>query len=340
MTRLLTRLSFCIAAVILSSLCAYAQYTKAQPKIATYTYATKDGQDIQLDVYDDPTFAKAEKRPVVIFSYGGSWENGQKEDGKTFLENFAQEGYLAVGINYRLGIRMLKEKGVQINGENFASSYSQAITMGVEDLYDATKFILDRTDQWKIDPEKVIICGSSAGAINSMTAEYLICTDSPIATSRLPEGFNYAGVISCAGGVWVAGTDTLSWKKTPCPIIAFHGTKDQLVPYGKSVMAGGAFGAFGPDYFIPQLKGMEVSCLKHVYTESDHIIARIYDNAQARKEMLSFIERMVFSGEKLSITTTEDYYGEAPSIQALLAAYARQQEAQKNNQSPESQTGK
>lgn len=311
---------------------AFAQRTQAQPEMNTYTYATKDGEDLQLDVYVDPAFSDAGERPVMIFSYGGAWESGKKEDGKAFLEDFAREGYVAVGINYRLGIRRLKEKGIQIGEANFASSYSDAITMGVEDLYDATRFVLDRAGEWKIDPKKILICGSSAGAINSMTAEYLLCNDVPLATSRLPEGFNYAAVISCAGGVWVAGTDSLSWKKQPCPVLAFHGTKDQLVPFGKSVMGNGAFGAFGPDYFIPQLKAMEVSCIKHVFTESDHIIAGIYNNAQARREMFSFIERMVWAGEKLSILSTEDYYGTAPSLQALFSAFSARQQTSADGQ--------
>ena len=324
----------CLCLLVLSGIwtSVSAQYSKVQPEVNTYTYASKDGEDLQLDVYIDPTFSGTENRPVMIFSYGGAWEGGKKEDGKAFLEEFAQEGYIAVGINYRLGIKKLREKGVQIGNDNFVSSYSEAIAMGVEDLFDATRFVLERKEAWKIDPEKVIICGSSAGAINSMTAEYMVCNDSPSATSRLPEGFNYAGVISCAGGVWVAGIDSLTWKKSPCPVLAFHGTKDQLVPFGKSVMGNGAFGAFGPDYFIPLFEQMEVPCIKHVFKESDHIIAMIYNNLQARKEMISFISRMVYSGEKVSILSTENYYGEAPSLQALMAGYSRRQAQQEESQ--------
>ena len=318
---------FCaFMALALPSFNVNAQNPVNGPAVSTHTYATKDGEALLLDIYTPaPSADESGKRPVLIFSYGGAWEGGKKEDGKAFMEALAKEGYIGVSINYRLGIKKLKDKGVQIGGENFVSSYSSAITMGVEDLFDATTFILGKAEELNADTEKIIICGSSAGAINSMTAEYLISTDSPIATQRLPEGFNYAGGISCAGGVWVAGTDSLTWKKTPCPVLAFHGTKDQLVPFGKSVMGEGAFGAFGPDYFIPQFEAMKVSCIKHVFTESDHIIAMIYDNPQARREILSFIDRMVLSGEKLSILSTENYYGKAPSLQALMEEYARRQ---------------
>ena len=319
-----------IASIVLAmffGLPALAQPTESTGtpvKMTTYTYATNDGQALELDIYVDETVPVTGKRPVMIFSYGGAWENGRKEDGTAFSEAFAREGFVAVSINYRLGIRKLREQGTQVGQNNFASAYSNAIRMGVEDLFDATRFVLDRADELNIDPAKVLICGSSAGAINSMTAEYFICTDHPIATSRLPQGFNYAGVISCAGGVWVAETTELDWKKTPCPVLAFHGTKDQLVPFGKSVMGGGDLGAFGPDYFIPQLQALQVPCIKHVFNEADHIIAMIYNNVPARHEMFGFIDR-IFAGDKISVVSTETYYDKAPTLQDLYRAAAQQQ---------------
>ena len=318
--------SICLSMVFgISALAQPAGNTGTPVKMTTYTFATNDGQALELDLYVDETAPVTGKRPVMIFSYGGAWENGRKEDGKAFSEAFAREGFVAVSINYRLGIRKLREEGKQIGQDNFASAYSNAIRMGVEDLFDATRFVLDRAGELNIDPAKVLICGSSAGAINSLTAEFFICNDNPIATSRLPQGFNYAGVISCAGGVWVTDTADLIWKKNPCPILAFHGTKDQLVPFGKSIMGGGNFGAFGPDYFVPQLLAMQVPCIKHVFNGADHIIAMIYNNVPARHEMFGFIDR-IFAGDKISVVSTETYYDKAPSLQDLYRAAAQQQQ--------------
>lgn len=284
-------------------------------KVTTYQFAEKEGQALNMDVYVDSTAWKDEAlHPVFIFSFGGSWEHGTRKDGKAILEDFARHGYLSVGIDYRLGVRKAKEQGVQVNAETFGQVYSNAIAMGIEDLFDATAYVISHAGEWKVDPQRIVVCGSSAGAINTLTAEYLICNNHPLASQHLPEGFNYAVAIPLAGGVWIMDTDSLVWQKKPCPILAYHGTKDQLVPYGNIVLAGGAGGGFGPDYFIPQLKQMQVPYLFHSYKDCDHIIAMIHGSKSAREEMLSAINKVV--EEKLTLTSTimDEFYGDVPSL--------------------------
>ena len=195
--------------------------------------------------------------------------------------------------------------------------------MGVEDLYDATRYVIDHARELGADTSRIVICGSSAGAINSLTAEYLVCNSHPLATEKLPEGFNYAAVVPFAGGIWLADTDTLIWERKPCPILAYHGTADQLVPFGKSVMGNGAFGAFGPDYFIPQLKQMEVSFLFHQYHRADHMISGWGDNELAREEMQRELGRMLDTTQHVAVTTSEEYYGTAPSMEELIKAWQK-----------------
>ena len=75
---------------------------------------------------------------------------------------------------------------------------------GVEDLYDATAWIVGHADMLNIDTTKIVISGGSAGATNSVMAEYYLCNGDELA-QRLPKGFRYAGVIPFAGGIWKAG---------------------------------------------------------------------------------------------------------------------------------------
>ena len=285
--------------------------------VTTYSYATKDGRDLLLDVYVDSLAASRGNHAALIFSYGGSWENGKRQDGKVLLQDLAKAGYVAVGIDYRLGIRQLKEQGVKIGRDNFGQSYANAIAMAIEDLFDATRFIIDHAQTWEVDTSKVVVSGSSAGAINSLTAEYLVSVGHPLAKSRLPESFNYAAVVSFAGGVWVAGTDTLTWQREPCPVIAYHGTKDQLVPYGKLVMPGGSFAAFGPDYYIRQLREMNVSTLMHRYIGVNHDIAGIYMNHRARAEMIHTLTDLLAAKETILIDTTEEYPDRQPERKSI-----------------------
>ncbi len=284
--------------------------------VKTYTYVDKEGVELKMDVYQDSTVLMADtKHPVFIFSFGGGWETGKREDGAAILNDFASNGYIAVGIDYRLGIRQLKKEGVNVlDSTQFASSYSKAITMGVEDLLDATRYVIDNAAEWDADTSRIVICGSSAGATNCMTAEYLLCNQHPLVTSRLPKGFNYAAVIPIAGGVWLKETDTLVWQQKPCPVLAYHGTNDQLVPYAKLVLPNAAFGGFGPGYYIPQLKQMQVPLLFHTYQGADHLVSGLNNSPTARAEMLATLERMLNQHVPFSQTVTEEYYDKAPTL--------------------------
>ncbi len=294
-------------------------------EVTTCSYAEKDGKQLSMDIYRLSSNSQSDvKRPVFIFSFGGGWEVGSRTDNKNLLEDFARKGYISIGIDYRLMIRQLKAHGVAIDSTNFASTYSQAIMAGVEDLYDATRYVIDHATELKADTSRIVISGSSAGATNSLTAEYLLCNQHPLATDRLPKDFDYAAVVPFAGGVWLANTDTLVWQRKPCPVLAYHGTADQLVPYGKVVLIDGAFGGFGPDYYIPQLKNMKVSFLLHQYHRGDHVIAGWGNNELARAEMQRELKRLLDTTQHVAVTISEEYYGAGPNINDFIEALSQQ----------------
>lgn len=302
---------------MLAIACLCCLLAKAQTVfVHTYDYAQKGEQTLRMDVYEQAPSGDM-KRPVLIFSYGGAWEGGKRADGKAILEHFAQKGYIAAGIDYRLGVREAKEKGVKIDSLNFASVYGKAIRMGMEDLFDATAYIISHADEWNADTSRIVICGSSAGAINSITAEYLLCNRHPMATRRLPETFNYAAVITCAGGIWLEKTPALQWKHKPCPVIAYHGTRDELVPYGKHVIGNAAFTAFGPDGYLQEVKDMGVSTLFHRYEGHSHVIAGIYLHEGARNEMLDFLFRTLYLNQRLNIDTMEQRPDKEPAVKTF-----------------------
>lgn len=145
---------FIISAVAL--LCGNVCY--AEVICTTHTYAVKDGKELKLDAYIDNSLKSDAKRPVFIYSFGGGWEGGTRKDAK-WIKRFAENGFLAVCIDYRLGIKELKDKGQPVDGANFGNAYSYAIGLGVKDLYDATRYIVDNAGNWNADIEKVIISG-------------------------------------------------------------------------------------------------------------------------------------------------------------------------------------
>jgi len=283
-----------------------------------FTYAEKDGQALTLDVYNDPSDHRYAKKPVIIFSFGGGWEGGNRGSGHAMMTDFAEEGYIAVSIDYRLYIRQLKDSGAKLTKENFAASYAKAVQMGIEDLLDATAFVLKNAEEWGADTAKIIISGCSAGAINSATAEYLVCNDHPLATERLPKDFNYAAVVPFAGGIWLGDCPQLTWKRKPCPFIIFHGTSDELVPYNYDGVGNGAFSAYGPASYVPQLEQMEVPYYFHTYVGNTHGVAVFFDKKQVRQEAKTYLAKILWLGEKLKVNVNEARY-DRPHVDRNLA---------------------
>jgi len=73
----------------------------------TDLYSTKSGQPLHLDRYSASNTQNRGKRPVLICSTGGGWEVADRADRAAvdFLEHFAELGYVAVSIDYRLGVK-------------------------------------------------------------------------------------------------------------------------------------------------------------------------------------------------------------------------------------------
>lgn len=269
----------------------------------TFPYATKGGQTLHLDRIVGTSTKVSGKSPVVIFSYGGGWEGGRRDDPGTepFLEYLTTLGYAVVAIDYRLGIKEAKDKN-EFTSANGTEMYLRAIEWGVEDLFDATSYVVEHADEWNVDRDQVVIFGGSAGATNSLVAEYNVANDTELARAHLPAGFRYAGVISMAGAFWLKAGTPLEFKSKPAPILFFHGAKDQLVTYDEYQ---GAFSGYGPVYYCRKFSGPDFPKWFVDYPEGDHVVAAtpVIDN---RYEFAAFLQKLVRDREQVSVHTVVD----------------------------------
>ena len=174
----------------------------------------------------------------------------------------------------------------------------------MEDLYAATTWLIKHADEYNIDPAKIVISGSSAGAINSMNAEYYICTGHKSAKDNLPEGFNYAGVVPMAGAVYLTGeNDTeLRWDKKPCPMCFFHGSADPTVTF--DIERSPNRHGFGPYYVSQQLYAMDVPYMLNEYFGGDHCMA-LLPLKWFWNEIDSFLDRIVLGGQNIKVHAVE-----------------------------------
>lgn len=230
----------------------------------TYKYAQRDTCDLFLDIYEPASgmtlTQEGTEKPTVIFMFGGGFIGGKRDDahyGKWF-DAMASNGYRVVSIDYRLGLAGARKVGIaQVN------LLDRAIHMAVEDLFSATAFLIENAETLGIDPDNIVISGSSAGAITVLQAEYELCNMTQYA-GVLPDGFRYAGVISFSGAI-LSREGFPDYSRAPSPTLLLHGTEDSLVNYGQirffnigffgSDRLARRFGQEGYDYNILRFKG-------------------------------------------------------------------------------------
>ena len=220
---------FTVLVLMAAGLAASAQSGLLTPD-ATYVYEKRDTCDLFMDVYDpadgsEETFM-GHRKPTIIFMFGGGFIGGNRDDQSynSWFRMLTENGYRVISIDYRLGLKGTSKVGIaQVN------VLDKAIHMAVEDLFSATNFILDNTEQLGVERDNIVISGSSAGAISVMQAEYELANRTSYA-SVLPQDFNYAGVMSFAGAI-LSRKGKVKYETAPCPTMMLHGTADKIVPY-------------------------------------------------------------------------------------------------------------
>ena len=247
---------FTALVLLLAGVAASAQSGLLSPD-GTYVYEKRDTCDLFLDVYDpadgsEETFM-GHRKPTIVFMFGGGFISGTRDSQgyNSWFRLLTENGYRVISIDYRLGLKGVTKMGIaQVN------VLDNAIHMAVEDLFSATNFILDNAEQLGVERDNIVISGSSAGAISVMQAEYELANRTSYA-SVLPEGFNYAGVMSFSGAI-LSRKGKVRYETDPCPTLMLHGTADRIVPYRQIALfnlgfyGGGRlaerFRKFGHDY--------------------------------------------------------------------------------------------
>lgn len=83
--------------------------------------------------------------PVIIYFHRGGWVYGSIEESEVICRRLANEtGSIVAAVEYRL-------------------SPEHKFPIPLEDCYDATKWIFENAPTFLVDPNKVILCGESAG---------------------------------------------------------------------------------------------------------------------------------------------------------------------------------
>lgn len=103
-----------------------------------------DDAGMTFDVFS-PDDGDDEPLPTIVWVHGGAWIAGDSTNVDPYLRILAAEGYTTVGLNYTLGPE---------------GTYPVA----VHQLNDALQTIEADAAEYRIDPDRIVIAGDSAGA--------------------------------------------------------------------------------------------------------------------------------------------------------------------------------
>src|SRR5690606_31627529 len=101
------------------------------------------GADTSFDVFSPSGGTDA--LPTVIWIHGGAWISGDKKDVRPYVRMIAAEGYTTVALNYTIAPEQI---------------YPTALTQ----LNEALAFLVAHADEFRIDTDRIVIAGDSAGA--------------------------------------------------------------------------------------------------------------------------------------------------------------------------------
>jgi len=132
---------------------------------SAFNFVTGKNETLLLDAYMPPAGDSRKTRPAAVLVHGGSFETGNKEsdDEPELALNLAARGWVVVSINYRLeGYPM--PAGLLNDVAPIAA---------VEDVRAAIRFVRKNAAEYRLDVDRVLVAGDSAGAIASLYLGYV-----------------------------------------------------------------------------------------------------------------------------------------------------------------------
>jgi para-nitrobenzyl esterase len=175
---------------------------------------------LELDLYQ-PTGDAVTSRPAIVWVHGGSFDLGLDKTSPELVEEanyFARKGFVSVSIDYRL-------VNGGCTGEVPVAVCITAIIHARQDAQTAVRFLRAEADTYRIDPTRIAIGGTSAGAITALNVGY---------TPEDPGPGDHQGFDSSVRAVQsLSGSQLASGpiNAGDAPALLFHGSADDTVPY-------------------------------------------------------------------------------------------------------------
>ncbi|WDE97649.1 alpha/beta hydrolase [Lentisphaera profundi] len=186
---------------------------------AFWTYKKVEGKELKLSVFLPSDYKQEKNFPTIVIFHGGSWRVGDPNMHYADCKYWASRGMVAVSVSYRLKDRDNVEVPLEC----------------MKDAKSALRYLRENAKKLKIDVNKVVVAGGSAGGqLAASTGMIPKVNDSEydLAISAKPQAIIlYNPWFKCAKEL----SPTSNVVKDLPPMIIFAGGKDPAIPLEEMV---------------------------------------------------------------------------------------------------------
>lgn len=222
-------------------------------------YATKDGQDLKLQIVLPQPYDDEQKRfPCILYVRGSAWMKQQLYTDVPQISALAKRGYVVAIVEYRP---------------------SEVATFPAQrnDALSAVEYMREHADEYGVDDKNLFVWGSSSGAhtalftglhlnndtlpaINGIIAYFpptdlLHLKDDPTAASKgdatSPEGLLIGGKAVWEAPEKAREASPLYYIREAAdlpPVLLAHGTMDRVVPFSQADALANELEKYGREY--------------------------------------------------------------------------------------------
>lgn len=222
--------------VVFATLPVWATAQSAPPAPATlpnaqsFTFRELPDQPLRLHVFRPDGHRNSDRRPALVFFFGGAWTRGTPDRAAGWARLAASWGMVGIAPDYR-------------TKDRFGTSPVEAVA----DARRAVRWVQEHAADLGVDPARVVVGGNSAGAhlalwtalsptpFGSAADEDPLHPPAGLILVSAPTNLTDASTIRRFGASVVEVSPLQKLTAGLPPMLMFHGDKDTVVPHQQAV---------------------------------------------------------------------------------------------------------